>query len=756
MDGYLKLKKKIDSYLTGNDKRPLVVDVSSLKDLDELLQLYITIDRKDVFGLADSSEKLPSLGNIYEFLSGCTFDKCFIDNLGTYLRLYGCDIFESAIHSLLNTSYSTKFVILTYQCSRYFKEKDPRNKGKIICLNSDEEILSSSLVFVPTQYQELINAISGLCEALTKFEKSDGKKIYVTTSYEKKDFPNSLIRIDECNSPYDILCLRDSSARKLNRKLGSEKNWNDLLAKLENNSIEETISNYIRVKDISSELKDWFNKNPFEQWLLFIYLKLKNASTGIWSVDWAIEKTQNANDFIFNIYKSILEIHFKEPEFWKKYDSRKCFLKSLNDDSIFYDYCNLVPYKEENAIYYLTDNNDNEKKLILKTIDKYKDKYPKSKLLSILQHVYKDLYDYLQEYNYNDKFLSDYFNKYKYLKVINTLTPEFKEIVDQEARERSFIRRLPLRPEILQSIDVKDSIAYFVDALGVEFLSFIERKCQEKKLACRINVCRSYLPSITCKNTEFKDFFAKNGIRVVDEKRLDNLIHDGKDDYDFDKTKLPIHIIEEFRIIEDCLDHIKKSIKNQTIKKAIIISDHGATRLAILNTDMIKEDVGSKGHHGGRICEDVPDAIHIPNAIVADGYCILADYNSFKGGRVGKVEMHGGATLEEVAVPIIEIFEQSSNVQIVVSSKIIKVSYKKKAELCFYSSIKMNNVSVRINGKTYAAVSNDKSNFTVELPDIQKSGEYKFEVWEGSEMRSFDNMFEVEKESAKTNDLWED
>lgn len=279
--------------------------------------------------------------------------------------------------------------------------------------------------------------------------------------------------------------------------------------------------------------------------------------------------------------------------------------------------------------------------------------------------------------------------------------------------------------------------------------------CQEKRLACKVNICKSYLPSLTSKNTEFRDYFAKKGIDVVDEKRLDSLIHDGKDDYDFDKNKLPIHMVEEFKIINECLDNIRKNIKSQFIKKAVIISDHGATRLAILNTDMVKEEVESIGEHGGRVCKEVPGMVKIPNAIIEDGYCVLADYNAIKGGRVGKVEMHGGATLEEVTIPIIEITDQVDNIEIKVLEEVIKVSFKKKAILHFYSSKKMTDVTVKVNGKSYLAFSDDKSNFTVELSDIQKSGVYKFEVWENAEIRSTDNEFKIEKESAKTNDLWE-
>lgn len=748
------IKKRIESYRNSDDKRPLIVDVSSLEDLQILSQQYLMLKKKVVFDLVNKQSELPSIADVYQFMDSCNDTFCFIYGLGTYLRLRGKDEFQKTIHSLLGTAFTTKFIIVTYQCSKYFDEKIPKYKENIVLCGEDNVSPSSSLVFISNTYKNMVNAEIGLTSALQKIEKTEGEKIYVITGFTKSDFSSALIGIEECKTPYDLLCLIDKQVKKLNKKWGHDDEWNTVLTKLTDNSLENTIKEYISVKDIMSEIKDWNEKSSFEKWLIFIYLKIKDYKTGNWAVDYSIDKSQSSTEFINNIYHSILSLNYKEDGFWAKYDDRKKILKEIRDDSIIYQYCSYVQYKNEDTLYYLTDNTDNEKKLIIQIIDRYKDAFTKAKLLAILQRVYNDLYEYLVDYNYGDEFLTKYFNEYKFLKVENILTPEFKEIVDAEAIERSFKRRLMYRSEKLDDINYTDSRVYFIDALGVEFLSFIERKCQEKGLACRTNICKANLPTFTAKNTEFRDYFAKKGIDVIDEKRLDSLKHDGKDDYDFDKTKLPIHIIEEFHIINECLDNIKKKIKSQAIKKAIIVSDHGATRLAILNTEMVKEDVESAGEHGGRVCKIIPDMKQIPNAISEDDYYILADYNAFKGGRVGKVEMHGGATLEEVVVPIIEIYEKVSFAEIKVLGDVIKVSFKKKAVLHFFCSKKLSDCSIKINGKSYATQSSDGFNYIVQLDDIKKSGEYKFEVWDKDELVSSDNSFIVEKESAKTNDLW--
>ena len=186
----------------------------------------------------------------------------------------------------------------------------------------------------------------------------------------------------------------------------------------------------------------------------------------------------------------------------------------------------------------------------------------------------------------------------------------------------------------------------------------------------------------------------------------------------------------------------------------MIISDHGASRLAILNKDEEKEDVLSGGEHGGRVCKVTPGMRKIANAIEEGDNYVLADYNSFKGGRRGKVEMHGGATIEEVAVPIIEIVPKTIEIEIVVSNTPIKVSFKTKAVLSFFASSKLNKVTIVVEGKEYLATSSDGQRFSVPLDDIKKPKKYSFDVYSNGELVCSGKEFIVEKESAKINDLF--
>ena len=748
------LKKRIESYRKGDDKRPLIIDFSNINELSSFRHSYLSLPTKNIFDISGSEIELPLIANVYEFFETCSEKECVVYLLGTLLKIYGKSELQKCIHSLLSSSYHTKFIIVTYRCENYIEETIPKNKEQIVTVKSQNASPTPTLVFIDPKYEKTLNISDNLKSAIYKLENNEGGKVFVVSKYSNKLFPNSMIPIEDCRTPYEVLCLKDNKVKKLSKEYGTDIQWASLLEKFKKDSIDSTIKAYIKCDDILTEIKEWGEKFQFERWLTFLYLKLNDKKIGNWSIDIARENSKNEKEFLTNIYNSILSLSYKDPDYWNKYKERKQLLKSINDSSEIYSYCSYVQYKGHEALYYLTDNTEYEKNTIIKIIDQFKDKYTKDQLMNILSYVYHDLYNYLYSFNYGNDFLNKYFDNYKYLKTINFLSPEFKEIVDKEARERSFKRLLMHRIEKLDELDLKDSTVYFIDALGAEFCSYIERKCDEIGLQCRINLCQANLPSLTNKNTEFREYFAKRGISVKDEKRLDDLIHEGKDQYDFDKNKLPIHIIEEFNIINDCLDEIKKKIKTQIIKKAVILSDHGATRLAILNTDMVREDIESTGEHGGRVCKYIEGMTEIPNAIIEDDYCVLCDYNAIKGGRVGKVEMHGGGTIEEVTVPIIEIVEKDNVIQIKVVEKILKASFKKKAVLRFFASRKIEDASITINGKTYKVNTTDNMNFESELEDINKVGNYTFDVWEGDKLVSTENEFSIEKEVGSSVDLW--
>ena len=274
------LKKTIESYKTSDDKRPLFIDVSNINDLNDLFNQYIAIPKKSVFDLASKTNELVTDGEIFQYLESCKLDLCFIQGLGTLLRLKGLKEFKSTIHSILSASYNTKFIFITYQCARYYEERVPKYKEKIVVLNSDNQSLASSLIFVDSKFNNFVKAENGISNGLRKIEKTEGQIIYVCSEYKASDFSESLLKVDDCSTPFDLICLKDQTAKvNLVSKYGLQEQWAKLLELMSKDSLEETLKQYVNVKNLMHEIAEWNNKSNLEKWCLFIYLKYKRIKT---------------------------------------------------------------------------------------------------------------------------------------------------------------------------------------------------------------------------------------------------------------------------------------------------------------------------------------------------------------------------------------------------------------------------------------------------------------------------------------------
>lgn len=71
---------------------------------------------------------------------------------------------------------------------------------------------------------------------------------------------------------------------------------------------------------------------------------------------------------------------------------------------------------------------------------------------------------------------------------------------------------------------------------------------------------------------------------------------------------------------------------------------------------------------------------------------LLLIMTASKVAENANVEVHGGATLEEVVVPIIEITKFAEDIEVSIIEKVITVSFRKKAAIRLFSKTKLQNV----------------------------------------------------------------
>ena len=324
--------------------------------------------------------------------------------------------------------------------------------------------------------------------------------------------------------------------------------------------------------------------------------------------------------------------------------------------------------------------------------------------------------------------LTDYFQRYKIQKLTNHQDRDFVDLVEAEAKTRSFMK-LQARSAIVKKLDKKEVRPYFFDALGVEFLSYIQARAEAygMQFECFIGHCN--LPSITSKNKEFYDAFPEGA--VLKEEGLDELKHHGTK-YDFQFTTEPLHIFDELSILDRDLKKMGSILALGQCQKIVILSDHGASRLAVTyRSENDKLELTEPGKHSGRCCPAEADP-GIDFVTYEDGFAVLANYERFKGSRKADVETHGGASLEETVIPVIILTLKPKEQQVFFVETVVPCSPKDGSSIRMFANPPLKKPRMVVGGQSYdGKFDGDKHNVIFEMPDIRRKGQHEAEIYDG-------------------------
>ena len=732
--------KRIERYLQRNDAHPRLVNVNN-PDATQAICQHFNVGSNVLKSVADFSSNDENLSEdaLYNYLATAK-GAVFLTGLTSYYRLFGEDSLQDFLNRIISTSLSgLHLIVICYQCEKYL-EKTDRRYAQFVYLVDGQKAELPRLTFVKDDIliPDKSDSVDGIEYVPAVVEEDNSPQLLVHTKKRKSSYPRSMYGIKELNDPFEVLCKIDTITEQLKKEYGLEEEWEYALScVIRHGSWMKYITNIFgNTTNLDMFVGSWSAFDAKKKWLYFIALKLYGAKNN-WCLTEAIRNAENSDLFIRCVFRSLLHVPHEDKQFWNRYDERKKLLHSFgNPDSEVADYCAMVKSKGENALYYLTDASKAEKNLIFENLDTYSGKIGRKNIEEILRHIYPDLYAYLQPYRFMIPLLDSYFQEYKYQKVINKVFPEFMKLVEEQAEKREFNLLLPARSEKLDAIPKKDTLVYFVDAMGVEYLSYIMDQCQKRKLLAHVTLCHCELPSITSLNKEFVDVLMAGGAEFLPDKNgvksLDDLKHHGVEEFDYTNNALPTYIPREFEIIAQIIEKIATKLISGTYKHAVMISDHGASRLSVISHRENTLGSESNAEHSGRCCP-VSEIDKKPScAIEENGYWVLANYDRFKGSRKANIEVHGGATLEEAVVPIIEIWYSPDKIEIQLLDMNIKFSRRKKdAVIHLFSKTKLDNLTIRVSGleSEYEGESHDGQTFTFALPELRKSGEYTVDVY---------------------------
>lgn len=559
--------EKIEKRNHRNTQRMLFVNVNNDSDLKSIKE-HFEFGYRFINVAEDGKDEMPKLDEICSIIESPD-EVVFIEGISSYLRLRGQKRMQTELNQLLDAQSSSKAVILLYQCDDILHEaigKDPRLESVILFVDGDRQELPK-IIFVKDKVLDSVNYkyLCGISSVIKRIESVDSAEIYVKSHFSRDDFPESLYVIGEIGSFFEIVRNDFLSSLSVDDEtLLNEEQWHKFAEGCKKNSGAEGYFHKIFGDEhsVNSYINSWAKLSDEKKVLLFISIKKDIVRCNNNILQLAISNCPRISDFPVHAYKSLLLCDQKGKDYWSLYEERRDLILAIGtSEHLANEYCNIVETKGASGLYFLTDLTKAERKLTIKLIALYADQIERKDILSILKHTYKDLWAYLRKYDYKIKDIEKYFDEYKWLKVENLISQSFLERVEIEAKERNFYRILPPRSEQLGKLKKENSILYFLDALGVEYLSFIAQKAAELHLMMNVIICHSELPSITSMNKEFVDVFKQANADVRDNiKELDDIKHSGTLEYNYAKSIYPTYLADELSIISDVLEKIDADI----------------------------------------------------------------------------------------------------------------------------------------------------------------------------------------------------
>lgn len=744
----------VDKYLTSDVHTPFFLVVGD----ENYIEVKNALDSKGfrVVNLSTycGDDKRPDLGRLTDELSTSDVNhadsKVMVVGLGEYLALRGG---QSAYNELLklkdlNLRHTKAVLVLrsvTATVKKLVGEDRTRFDNRRVSFIGNG-VSDITITFIPDTLE--IPAHKGMKALLAELEKGASGSLSVKSALQ---FEDSLLTVRIIKDAYDgvkhlVLVL------SLPRSCGNDEQWAEFLRMLSTaGSLDAVFSMHGLTGNLETGWNQYTRGIGFVNWLYFVSLKMNLNRLSNSYLKYVLENTASFDSFSQNVLDAITEVKHTDRRFDKFYAERKILIEKFSDPEV----AEFVTRNRKNpaeSIYNLTDIKLSEREDIIACYSKSGSRATHDRSVAAFSLLGEYLRPYMFDCGELSELFNQYFEDYKRQKLSNKIEPQFDEQVQKLATQRVY-NRLYTRNEIFDRIDKDSTYLYWLDALGVEFLGLIQAKCKDLGLAINIHIVQAQLPTNTRNNRDFYDDW--QGIQKEHDERLDEIKHKSSSKCNYQLNKLPIHLAKELDIVAEVLNEAAIKLALRQCKKVLIASDHGASRLAVIKEQEEKYETNTKGEHSGRCCPFF-EGCDLPFVAKSDnGYLVLADYGRFKGSRAANVEVHGGASLEEVVVPVIELRLKDGSIHVEFVETIITANMRTVAQLTIFSKSKLDKVSLVVEGKRYETVKADDNHHTVALTDIKRARDYYADVYEG------DNLIErlkftVQTGSGKRNDAFDD
>lgn len=692
---------RVKDYLAADDVRnPLFVAFDSSIDLSRLRNCLASCETVRISDFCNTPQSLPDEDRVFSTLSGSKPRKIVLLGLGEYSALIDSEKFAKRIFGMALTT-GVRIVVPMWNGYSFLEEcaaEDPRIPlRRVIMVNK------TGRHWKVKSYKNGINdkpEAEGFKSLLVLLESGRDNDVSAVTAMRLND---KWCR--EINSAYAVYAERHPGCSIL-PSMFSEEQWNLFL-----DEAREREKDIFSVDGLLSVLEHDILADEY--------------------VQFALSRTNSYTEWKWNLVNAILQIEPKDGRFVELYNQRKALLKGAQVDELAGYAENTRRFSEPmRQVQYLTDSTAEERGEILRLVTRG------GTLLDGVQRVYPLLADYAHDFRFSGQelagVLTTYFKDYKRQKLLNCIEPKFLSRVKEISEERPQFA-LPTRESVLEKLEGENVALFWLDGLGCEFLGLIQCVAERQGMKMKVTPTRSRLPSITSENKEFFDVWS--GIKFDKRNDLDKIKHGDFEGGAEGRREYPAHLQYELVAVESTVTEIAKWLKGHTTGKVVLTSDHGATRLAVISDSETTWTMPEKGVHGGRCCKVSEFDGELPScSTISDDekWHVLAGYDRFKGGRAGNVEVHGGGTLEEMVVPVIEFELLDHTIHVELADSEIRVTYKdSEIKLVLFSTSKLSSPTLDLGGIRYAAKNVDGTGrYEVRVPK-SSAGAYSADVYDG-------------------------
>ena len=344
-------------------------------------------------------------------------------------------------------------------------------------------------------------------------------------------------------------------------------------------------------------------------------------------------------------------------------------------------------------------------------------------LMKIIKITYPDLYSYINfipcsKESKSEEFICNYFKQYIISRLMNKPTEKLLEM-GTSFHTKGIHITYKHRNSIMS--EFRDYPVIWIDALGVEWIGLVKKYLETYIPDAKIKIIigKASIPTITEFNKPPVDT-----IILEDIKELDQVLH---------SRRYPQNIVDEIETLKKIISQILPRLISKNI---IITSDHGATQFNGHIEERIQPPFKGETKRDGRYM--VIDQVLSESGETEDysveiregkTYLVSKTYKVFPGGRVLYTETHGGATPEELLVPVI-IIEPTKKIEALENITIFPITRELKLinpilQIRVETPLVINKLEIKINNRVVEGVKKTEKIWIFNLKELRlKPGEY--------------------------------